>query len=450
MKGLDFLAECRYLNMLKRENQVFWIGAIVLLINPWTMDFWGIYVGLRGNYLMNFQSNLLAAYCILDAWLLYAAVALLLGKRSFGDLFKNSASFLAISGFAMALMMLIFNPIYAGKLQWLRIIFPLMILFLTSKAFFLGFVKQSGATWRMRLRPLATVGWAILSVLLVLEGIFMFVAKSSINDTTLASKIWFARHWQLTEDGFREAAELSKPDVSRSQLLFIGDSFLAGHGIKNPSDRFSDLIQVRLGSHWQVHNHGQNGSNTEMQSDQINWHVPKPKLTVLCWYVNDIQDAAESVGLKTGNTGRKAPFPISLFHGSYVFNFLFNLSPDTQAGENYLNFLQRSFSDEMVMAHYAHSLVDLESNCTGNGSKFAVVLFPMMNLVEGSEFALQPMRRFWQGRNVPCLDLSPFFKPFSATELTVNSSDSHPSKFAHSLAADAIEVFLKQNGLLME
>ncbi|MBL0018492.1 MAG: hypothetical protein IPP17_19150 [Bacteroidetes bacterium] len=67
---------------------------------------------------------------------------------------------------------------------------------------FLGFVKQSGATWRMRLRPLATVGWAILSVLLVLEGIFMFVAKSSINDTTLASKIWFARHWQLTEDGF--------------------------------------------------------------------------------------------------------------------------------------------------------------------------------------------------------------------------------------------------------
>ncbi|MBP8073764.1 MAG: hypothetical protein KAY96_03315, partial [Bacteroidia bacterium] len=133
--------------MLKRENQVFWIGAIVLLINPWTMDFWGMYVGLRGNYLMNFQSNLLAAYCILDAWLLYAAVALLLGRRSFGDLFKNSASFLAISGFAMALMMLIFNPIYAGKLQWLRIIFPWMILFLTSKAFFLGFVKQSGATW---------------------------------------------------------------------------------------------------------------------------------------------------------------------------------------------------------------------------------------------------------------------------------------------------------------
>ncbi|MBL0018493.1 MAG: hypothetical protein IPP17_19155 [Bacteroidetes bacterium] len=56
----------------------------------------------------------------------------------------------------------------------------------------------------------------------------------------------------------------------------------------------------------------------------------KPKLTVLCWYVNDIQDAAEGVGLKTGNAGRKAPFPISLTHGSYLFNFLFNLFPDTR------------------------------------------------------------------------------------------------------------------------
>ncbi|HEX2900290.1 MAG TPA: hypothetical protein VHS96_11285, partial [Bacteroidia bacterium] len=425
-------------------------GALILVLNPWTMTFWGHLFHFHGAYLRGFQPHAFAAYCIFDGWLAVTAVWLLLRKKGFGELFRSSASFLGIIGLAVALMMLVLNPIYAGKLQWPRLAFPLLLLYVVTKAFHLAFVVPSDAAWRMRLRPIATAVWALLAILICLEGVFMFVGKSSVNDTTLASKIWFARHWKLTQEEFRESEELESPDPAKSQLLFIGDSFLAGHGIKNPADRFSDRIQASLGANWQVHNHGQNGANTEMQSFQINRHGPAPKLTVLCWYVNDIQDAAEWNGLKTGNGRRNAPFPVSIAHGSYLFNFLFGLFPDRQAGENYLDFLQKAFSDESVMRDYSRGLVNLQSDCTASGSRFAVVLFPMMNLVDGSEFALKPMRDFWQGKNVPCLDLSMVFRPHPAQSLTVNASDSHPSKFAHQLAAEAIDTFLLNRGLLAE
>jgi hypothetical protein len=448
LKGLDFLAECRYLNMFKHEKQCFWIGVLILAFNPFTMEFWGHVIRIPGAHARGYEAHALAAYCIANACLLLTGILMLLRKKGLVELLQSSALFQTLLGIAGILMMLTLNPLYAGKLQWLRLLFPLGILFVWTKAFYLTFVKATQVRWRMRIRPIATAVWAMVAILLFLEGVFLFVGKSSINDTTLASKIWFARHWELTNLEFRESEALNKPDAMKSQLLFIGDSFLAGHGIKNPEDRFSDRIQTSLGTTWQVHNHGQNGANTAMQSNQL-WHHPvAPKLTVLCWYVNDIQDAAEDVGLTTGNARHSAPFPISIVGGSYLFNFLNGLFPDRQASENYLNFLQRAFSSELVLYWYGHALENLQEESTLSGSKFAVVLFPMMNLVQGSEFALKPMREFWKGKNVPCLDLSPVFLPHAAHTLTVNASDSHPSKFAHELAAAAIDTFLRNHQLV--
>jgi hypothetical protein len=412
------------------------------------MEFWGNIIRIPGARARGYEAHALAAYFIANGWLILTAILMLLRKKGFAELFRSSASFHALLGISGTLMMLTLNPLYAGKLQWLRLIFPVGILFAWTKGFYLTFVKVSEEKWRMRFRPIATAVWAVFAILLCLEGVFLFVGKSSMNDTTLASKIWFARHWDLTYLEFRESEDLNNPETSRSPLLFIGDSFLAGHGIKNPADRFSDRIQKSLGPAWQVHNHGQNGANTGMQSIQIRRHPVAPKLTVLCWYVNDIQDVAEDIGLTTGNARRSVPFPISIANGSYLFNFLNGLFPDRQASENYLNFLHRAFSSELVLDRYGHVLENLQEESTLSGSKFAVVLFPMMNLVEGSEFALKPMREFWHARNVPCLDLSPVFRPHSAQDLTVNASDSHPSKLAHQLAAAAIDTFLRNHLLV--
>jgi len=412
------------------------------------MELWGHLIRIPGAHARGYEAHALAAYCIANGWLILTAILMLLRKMGLVELFRTSASFHSLLVIAGILMMLTLNPLYAGKLQWLRLIFPVGILFACTKGFYLTFVKVSGKKWQMRFRPIATAVWAVFAILLCLEGVFLFVGKSSMNDTTLASKVWFARHWHLTNLEFRESEVLNVPDASKSQLLFIGDSFLAGHGIKNPADRFSDRIQNSLGATWQVHNHGQNGANTGMQSIQIRRHPVAPKLTVLCWYVNDIQDAAENIGLTTGNARQSAPFPISIANGSYLFNFLNGLFPDRQASANYWNFLQRAFSSELVLDWYSHVLENLQEEATLSGSKFAVVLFPMLNLVEGSEFALKPMREFWQAKSVPCLDLAPVFRPHSAEDLTVNASDSHPSKLAHQLAAAAIDTFLRNHHLV--
>ncbi len=436
--------------MYKYPSHIAILVVLLLLINPWTADIWGHFLREHWGIASYKLDQAITLHSIIDAWIGFSILMMGLRKQSMGILFRESGALLTWSSLCMILIMLTVNPIYAGKLQWLRLIFPAGSLYLATKSFYLAFVKPSPGPWQLRLRPWATTAFALIAFLLVLEGVFLFVGKSTLNDNSLASKVWFSRHWALTSKGFRESPGLSQPDTSKPQLVFIGDSFLAGHGIADPADRFSDCIQAKLGDRWQVHNHGQNGADTYREMSQIGVHPYNPKLVVLCWFLNDIHTDAESVGLHTGNEGTQPPFPISLVHGSYLINYLAGLFPAQQAGDNYLRFLQSAFGNANVLRQHANTLEMITTECKHWNYRFAVVLFPMMNLVEGSEFALQPMRDYWQTQGVPCLDLAPIFKPYTADELTVNASDAHPSRLAHQLAGDAIFAFLKKNQLLLD
>ena len=51
---------------------------------------------------------------------------------------------------------------------------------------------------------------------------------------------------------------------------------------------------------------------------------------------------------------------------------------------------------------------------------------------------------FWQEQGVPHLDLLATFSNLPPAKLMVNAHDAHPNEFAHALAAEAIDVFLKR------
>lgn len=434
--------------MNKNGSQIAIIVLLLLVFNEWTMSIWLSFARYRDWDSPYYDGQILMIFRLLDLWLVTSIVWLMRTRLAWGQLFRESAAYLATTAFAVTLLMLASNPVLAGKLQWLRLVFPLGIVYLLARAFHRGYIQPDLSHLRTKLRPLATGVWAILTVFFLLEGAFMFVAKSSLNDNTLASKIWFERYWEVQRDGYREAESDSYVSPV-PQLFFIGDSFLAGHGIKDPDDRFSNRVQKQLLRGWKVHNHGQNGASTNDEVDQMNWHNGAAKLIVLCWFLNDVDDVARQHGLHTGNEGLQAPWPISLIHGSYLCEYLAGFFPDRQAGDNYLKFLHRAYADPIVMEEYQRQLFSISHSRRLFGAKFAVVLFPMMNSIDGSEFALKPMREYWQSQNIPCLDLSPIYKGYTTKELTVNASDSHPSVFAHDLAGDAIYTFLKEHQLLV-
>jgi len=53
------------------------------------------------------------------------------------------------------------------------------------------------------------------------------------------------------------------------------------------------------------------------------------------------------------------------------------------------------------------------------------------------------LNQFWREAGVPHLDLLPLFEARDAATWVVNRHDAHPNEYAHSLAAAAIEKFLK-------
>jgi hypothetical protein len=157
--------------------------------------------------------------------------------------------------------------------------------------------------------------------------------------------------------------------------------------------------------------------------------------------VNDIDDIAKAAGLRTGNEGLQMPPPISLAHGSYLFNYLFNLFPDPLPGQNYMRFLHQAYASELVLKHYFEVCDAWRAECKARNLRLGIVLFPMLNAVHESEFALAPVRSYWQQYG-PVVDLSTVYAAYPAQELVVNGSDAHPSKLAHSIAGHAIASML--------
>src|SRR5262245_24638820 len=81
----------------------------------------------------------------------------------------------------------------------------------------------------------------------------------SLSRTT---KLWYQRHWNRNSDGVRDNVEYARAiRPGKRRVTFIGDSFAAGHGVKNVDDRFANLIR-RAHPDWEVHVIAESGWDT--------------------------------------------------------------------------------------------------------------------------------------------------------------------------------------------
>ena len=94
----------------------------------------------------------------------------------------------------------------------------------------------------------------------------IFYSSFAISDTfgfTLASQRWQERYSHpMNSFGYRDV-EHSATDFDNKKVLFVvGDSFVAGHGISQTENRFSNILQRNLGGQYVVVNIAKNGWNT--------------------------------------------------------------------------------------------------------------------------------------------------------------------------------------------
>jgi hypothetical protein len=263
---------------------------------------------------------------------------------------------------------------------------------------------------------------------------------------------WFQKYYRHNRLGFRDDIDYAMKRASgRRRISFIGDSFTAGHGVKDPDRRFANLIRKEK-SEWEIHILASNGFDTgaEMALFEKAMHEGyELQDVVLVYCLNDIADIVPEWRTILERI-YKQDRPGFWVKNSYLINMLYYRlkairDPDIS---RYYHFVGAAYEGTVWEAQQKR-LKQWKEAIESHGGRLAVVTFPFLHAM-GSSYEYQEihekLNRFWKETGVPHLDLLPVYQNYSAHQLTVNRFDAHPNEFAHALAAEKIRQFLENSG----
>ena len=280
--------------------------------------------------------------------------------------------------------------------------------------------------------------FSILIVLIFLELFFYSFAQSDALGYTLASRNWFKRYWIKNSLGYRDVEWTAQRLEGRTKIMVVGDSFVAGYGLKNKEDIFSYVLGQQLGDDYAVMNVGRNGVNMEGAIENALDYPYEPDIMILTIYVNDIDGTAPDKGashppaLQVDVPALLAP----LVENSYAANFFYWRMYRLGAKEwdnTYWNWLLSRYDDPEIWQAYREQLLLINAYMTKNNKKLIVVVFPHLTAVEESRPFTSKMVDLFSRRGVPVLDVANLVEGIDSNKLIVNAFDPHPSRFLHHL-----------------
>lgn len=298
----------------------------------------------------------------------------------------------------------------------------------------------------------------VTTLVLLMEGYFgFFYDQTDSFGLLLTSQRWHKNHYRFNNLGFRDDKNYYyRKSVGTKRIVFIGDSFTAGHGIRRIEDRFSNKVERHLreiSGDYEVYTIAANGWDSP---DEIKWLEKSIKndfdadLIVLCFNMNDLGFDSHSTKLVSQKVRELTPRS-QLLHRSFFLNFLYvRLSvlsmPEVRG---YYDWLAEDYAGSgwIVEEELLKRFIEL---CNEKGYKFKVVIFPLIgDLSRGfkMKIAHEKLSTFLAGKGVDYIDLAERFKRFSERELVVNKFDAHPNEFAHSIIAEEILTTLLQDGI---
>jgi hypothetical protein len=312
-------------------------------------------------------------------------------------------------------------------------------------------------------RAEADVGWGrILGVNLLVfllgtailvagfETYYRFIYDSTDSfGLTRTTEEWWMRHSHANKAGVRDDVEYAlKRTPGRPRITFLGDSFTAGHGVKNVGDRFPNLVRTERPA-WEIQVFAKSGLDTGAEVHLLQDTIRKGydlDRVLLVYVLNDISDIVPEWNAIVNRIKDKGHTPGFLVQHSYLMNILYYRlkamrDPDIS---NYYGFLRNAYEGQ-VWENHRQRLVRLKELVEANGGHLLVTTFPFLHAI-GPGYQYRPVHAkldaLWKELGVPHLDLLDVYGALPSRSLVVNGFDAHPNEHAHRLAATAIEEFL--------
>ncbi len=290
----------------------------------------------------------------------------------------------------------------------------------------------------------------------ITAGELAFACFADFSDTfsvSNVSKRWMAVHitGEENKDGFRDRNELTTfvPN-GKQRIIFLGDSFTAGHGIRRMEDRFTDQVAARFEREqpgkFMVANMARPAYDALMIAKLVQDEVLQKHYDVACcvyvYNLNDVDtfDPHTAAALQTIQNSEPSFF---LVRDTYLLNWLYlrSVAFRSQGAESYYENLRRSYESE-PWAQVRRLLQGLHQRCVEQKVDFRMVIFPFVREV-GENYPFRDAHarivEFCKSEKIPVLDLEPVFRRHAGENLVVSRFDAHPNERAHAIAAEAIE-----------
>ncbi|PWU09746.1 MAG: hypothetical protein C5B50_26810 [Verrucomicrobia bacterium] len=284
-----------------------------------------------------------------------------------------------------------------------------------------------------------------LAALLFLAGETYFRSSEQTDGgaVTRASRRWYKRYYHENTQHFRDNVDYQLALLpGKRRITFCGDSFTVGWGVKNVEDRFANIIR-KNNPQWDIQVQALEGLSTQEElKNLLRVHAMGCQfdVLVLVYVPNDAEDlVVDDLFMETS----QAPWLVrhSDFINTMYYRIKTGYDPNRQA---YLKCYQSPLWEQ-----HTNDLTTLRNFVQSTGARLMVVTFPFINAPLDQtyqfRFAHQKLAEFWRQIGVPHLDLLPIYEKFSPQQLRVNRFDAHPNEFAHQLAANAIQKFLREN-----
>jgi tetratricopeptide (TPR) repeat protein len=265
---------------------------------------------------------------------------------------------------------------------------------------------------------------------------------------------WHQRHFHVNAQGCRDNLDYhSRIPPGKRRISLVGDSFTAGHGIKNVEARFVNRLR-RANPRWDVQMLAEQGLDTGNELRLLEYIIKvgyELDQVVLVYNLNDSADITpewkEAVDrIYTSSEKQSWLVRNSYFANTLYFRWRFRRVPDLA---NYYHFVLAAYRHGPLWEEQQRRLKELRDLVEANGGRLLAVTFPFLHAPLDNHYEFRSAHRqlaeCWRTLSVPHLDLLPVYEGLPPRQLVVNRFDAHPNEFAHRLAANAIQRFLDDN-----
>lgn len=300
--------------------------------------------------------------------------------------------------------------------------------------------------------------WAMNLILLIASLILVAIAgelyfryayvKSDGFSLSLAAKKWMDMHWKpINELGYRDKDYTLDVMVNKKRVYVIGDSIVAGHGIENVEDRFTNVLEKMLGPDYLVANVAINGWSTYEEHQALFSYPVKPHFVVLTYYMNDIERACAISGNMRPPSAMHAKNSFKLVtDNSHMANFMYwRFFSLTQIGNAYKQYIEGCINTQHVMAQHLFEIAQFANTVRSMGAGLAVVIVPNLQDMQMSKPLTDQVRGLLEAKGVKVIDMSEKLAGRPGNQLVVNAYDAHPNVQVHKEIAQSLLPIVKES-----